>query len=231
MGHSRNSSAATERPSVDRGMSAPSTATSPTAAVSGLTQRQPSMPMASPSPHRHELSRSVSMQSPTRAQLQRQNTGTGTSVVTVNGVHADHHVVTASPHRSPPSGSAISTALLVSSCTKLFPILLVIWPTTGTTTEPSSGESIPSPTIGPFGSRAASYIGWVVLFNNIEALMILLQPESGYLGVTALAVAGFVVRFLVEGCFLSAASLAADRSGPVGDFLGLLGWVNGRIGL
>ncbi|KAJ9652424.1 hypothetical protein H2198_008345 [Neophaeococcomyces mojaviensis] len=124
------------------------------------------------------------------------------------------------------SGSAISTALLVSSCTKLFPILLVIWPTTASSDNTSSATAA-----GPFASRAASYIGWVVLFNNIEALMILLQPQSGYVGVTALAVAGFAARFAVEGWLLSVVGLARDASGPVGDFLSIVSWIREGMGI
>lgn len=106
--------------------------------------------------------------------------------------------------------SAISTALLVSSCTKLFPILLVIWPTSST----DAGST------GPFASRAASYIGWVVLVNNIEALLILL--DCGYLMATGLAVAGMISRFVVEGWLLALVGLQKDGSGPVGDLLSLL---------
>lgn len=111
------------------------------------------------------------------------------------------------------SPSAISTAILVSSCTKLFPILLVIWPT-------SSDSSTVS--AGPFASRAASYIGWVVLINNIEALLILL--DCGYIIATGLAVAGMIARFIIEGWLLALVGLYRDNSGPVGDVLSVLMW-------
>ncbi|KAK5070230.1 hypothetical protein LTR64_002069 [Lithohypha guttulata] len=109
--------------------------------------------------------------------------------------------------------SAISTALLVSSCTKLFPILLVIWPTSSS----SSAEKD-----GPFASRAASYISWVVLVNNIEALLILL--DCGYIIATGLAMAGMLSRWLVEGWLLGAVGLRRDDGGPIGDLVSLLGW-------
>ncbi|OAL35071.1 hypothetical protein AYO20_05548 [Fonsecaea nubica] len=103
------------------------------------------------------------------------------------------------------SSSAISTALLVSSCTKLFPILLVIWPT----------ETKESDSFG-FAFRATNYVGWAVLLNNIEALLILLN--CGYMIATGLAISGFVARWMVEGWFLSFIGLARD-TGPVGDVL------------
>ena len=108
--------------------------------------------------------------------------------------------------------SAISTALLVSSCTKLFPILLVIWPT--------ASENDGSGSIGPFASRAASYIGWVVLVNNIEALLILL--ECGYIIATGLALAGIISRYIIESWMFALVGLQRDHSGPVGDVLSLI---------
>ena len=113
--------------------------------------------------------------------------------------------------------SAISTALLVSSCTKLFPILLVIWPT----------EARESDSFG-FAFRATNYVSWAVLLNNIEALLILL--DCGYVIATSLAISGFVARWAVEGWFLSFVGLARD-TGPVGDALAayrsLNGWLTG----
>ncbi|KIW32307.1 uncharacterized protein PV07_03861 [Cladophialophora immunda] len=120
----------------------------------------------------------------------------------------------ATSHASP---SAISTALLVSSCTKLFPILLVIWPT----------ETKESDSFG-FAFRATNYVGWAVLLNNIEALLILLN--CGYMIATGLAISGFVARWMVEGWFLTFVGLARD-TGPVGDVLAayrfLGGWLKG----
>jgi lipid intermediate transporter len=121
------------------------------------------------------------------------------------------------PHRSnetsehllsttnPTSSSSISTALLVSSCTKLFPLLLLIWPT----------EAKESDSFG-FAFRATNYVGWAVLLNNIEALLILL--DCGYVIATGLAVSGFVARWVVETWFLSFVGLSSD-TGPIGDML------------
>ncbi|KAK5467385.1 hypothetical protein LTS15_000357 [Exophiala xenobiotica] len=118
-------------------------------------------------------------------------------------------------HASP---SAISTALLVSSCTKLFPILLVIWPTEG-----KQGVS------SGFAFRATSYVGWAVLINNIEALLILL--DCGYVTATGLAVSGMLARWAVEGWALSLAGLGRD-AGPMGDLVAALAvagkWLVGR---
>jgi hypothetical protein len=123
---------------------------------------------------------------------------------------------TIGPGRASPS--AISTALLVSSCTKLFPILLVIWPTQS----PEGGVGTPS--APSFASRARSYIGWAVLLNNIEALLILL--DCGYVVATGLALAGYAARWLVEGIMLGTVGLEGD-GGPIGDLSDLLSRVLG----
>ncbi|KIW48471.1 uncharacterized protein PV06_01052 [Exophiala oligosperma] len=103
-------------------------------------------------------------------------------------------------HASP---SAISTALLVSSCTKLFPILLVIWPTEVKGGGPSG-----------FAFRATNYVGWAVMVNNIEALLILLN--CGYVAATGMAVSGMLARWAVEYWALSLVGLGTD-SKPLGD--------------
>lgn len=110
------------------------------------------------------------------------------------------------------SPSAVSTALLVSSCMKLFPILLVIWPE-------SSGESNGVGIPQSFARRARSYVGWAVLLNNIEALLILL--DRGYLTAAGLALAGTTARWVIEGAMLAVAGLEGER-GPVGDILGCI---------
>lgn len=117
-------------------------------------------------------------------------------------------------HASP---NAISTALLVSSCSKLFPILLVIWPT-----EAKEGD--------PFGFafQASNYVGWAVLLNNIEALLILLN--CGYRIATGLALAGVIARWLVEGWILNLVGLGIDTS-PIGDVLTALGYVRSWLDL
>lgn len=121
------------------------------------------------------------------------------------------------PGRASPS--AVSTALLVSSCMKLFPILLVIWPTE------SAEDGATAPSKPSFASRARSYVGWAVLLNNIEALLILL--DCSYVVATSLALAGYAARWLVEGIILGTVALDGD-GGPIGDLSGLLsrgiGW-------
>lgn len=84
-----------------------------------------------------------------------------------------------------PRPNSVSTALLVSSSTKLFPILMVIWE-----------YDVPA---------AARSLGWAVVANNVEALKILL--DCGY-GVAAfLATAGALSRWLVGRGVLWAAGL------------------------
>jgi lipid intermediate transporter len=126
---------------------------------------------------------------------------------------------TIGPGRASPS--AVSTALLVSSCTKLFPILLVIWPTE------SSEDGAVTSSVPSFASRARSYIGWAVLLNNIEALLILL--DCGYVVATSLALAGYAARWLVEGIILGTVGLDGD-GGPIGDLSGFLSRVVGWFG-
>lgn len=58
--------------------------------------------------------------------------------------------------------------------------------------------------------------------------MILLRG-SGYVGVTALAVAGFAARAVVEGCLLGLVGLGGGGGGDWGD-LGGLGGLVGRVG-
>jgi lipid intermediate transporter len=118
------------------------------------------------------------------------------------------------------SPSAISTALLVSSCTKLFPILLVIWP------ESTSDDSTDIGLTQTFATRARSYVGWAVLLNNIEALLILL--DCGYIKAGGLALAGTAARWAVEGAVLALAGLEGE-GGPVGHIVGALNHVTGML--
>jgi hypothetical protein len=74
-----------------------------------------------------------------------------------------------------PRPNSVSTALLVSSCTKLFPILMIIWE-----------YDIPV---------AAKVLGWAVVANNVEAMNILLG--CGYNIATMLAVTGAVFRLAI----------------------------------
>ena len=99
--------------------------------------------------------------------------------------------------------NAVSTALLVSSCTKLFPILMVIWK-----------YDIPA---------AARSVGWAVVVNNVEAIRILLDTD--YVRAAALAGAGAVVRALASHAILALAGLVRWETG--------LGWAEwaGRLGL
>jgi hypothetical protein len=70
------------------------------------------------------------------------------------------------------NAAALSTALTVSSCTKLFPILLIVWK-----------YDLPS---------AISAVSWAVIVNNMAALEILM--DCGYGRALALVVIGDIVR-------------------------------------
>ncbi|KAK2732448.1 Amino-acid acetyltransferase, mitochondrial [Myotisia sp. PD_48] len=130
------------------------------------------------------------------------------------------------PPPSPASANAISTALLVSSCTKLFPILLVVWgmdasdspasPNPDATAIESVNESLfsaLSSSRDPFGIFSMSLSRLVlsitnthlVLLNNIEALYILL--DCGYVRAIGMTLAGQLARWLVEQSLLKLAGL------------------------
>ncbi|ORY63091.1 Arv1-like family-domain-containing protein [Pseudomassariella vexata] len=79
-----------------------------------------------------------------------------------------------------PRPNSVSTALLVSSSTKLFPILMVVW-----------DYDVPA---------AARSLGWAVVLNNVEALKILL--DCGYPIALVLAAAGAVARWVVGRAIL-----------------------------
>ncbi|KAL7270994.1 hypothetical protein RUND412_006281 [Rhizina undulata] len=84
-----------------------------------------------------------------------------------------------------PRPNAVSTALLVSSCTKLFPILMVIW-----------DYDVPA---------AAKSVGWAVVVNNVEALRILLGVD--YVTAAGLAGAGAAVKAVGSWGILGAVGL------------------------
>jgi hypothetical protein len=109
------------------------------------------------------------------------------------------------PHPTP-----LSTALLVSSCTKLFPILLIIW-----------DYDLKS---------AATAVSWAVIVNNVAALEILMG--CGYVRAGWLVGVGAVARMLVAGGVLESVGLGSgwevhglgvvweEVSGGVGRVLG-----------
>ncbi|TVY21415.1 Protein arv1 [Lachnellula arida] len=92
-----------------------------------------------------------------------------------------------------PRPNSVSTALLVSSSTKLFPILMVIWE-----------YDVPA---------AARSLGWAVVANNVEALKILL--DCGYGTAAILATVGAISRWMVGRGILWVAGL--DGVDSVGD--------------
>ncbi|KAI1324987.1 carbohydrate-binding module family 50 protein [Xylariaceae sp. FL0255] len=89
-----------------------------------------------------------------------------------------------------PRPNSVSTALLVSSSTKLFPILMVIW-----------DYDVPA---------AARSLGWAVVANNVEALEILL--DCGYGVAVLLTGVGAVARWFVGRGVLWCVGLAGVDS-------------------
>jgi len=91
--------------------------------------------------------------------------------------------------------NSVSTALLVSSSTKLFPILMVIWE-----------YDVPA---------AARSLGWAVVANNVEALKILM--DCGYGTAAVLAAVGAISRWAVGRSILWAVGLEGMDMDTVGD--------------
>jgi lipid intermediate transporter len=120
--------------------------------------------------------------------------------------------LTSLPSYSPDSKASLSTALIVSSCTKLFPILLIVW-----------DYDLPS---------AASAVSWAVIVNNVAALEILM--DCGYGRALALVVVGAVCRAAVGWCVLSVVGLQDRVWGDIGISVfqeGLADWSLRLMGL
>ncbi|KAF2733313.1 Arv1-domain-containing protein [Polyplosphaeria fusca] len=102
----------------------------------------------------------------------------------------------------------LSTALLVSSCTKLFPILLIIW-----------DYDLPS---------SATAVSWAVIVNNVAALEILM--DCGYLRAAVLVGAGAGLRSVVAHFVLRGVGLGTrwgdgtEGFGDVENLMGVVDW-------
>jgi hypothetical protein len=94
------------------------------------------------------------------------------------------------------SPTPLSTALLVSSCTKLFPILLIIW-----------DYDLPS---------SATAVSWAVIVNNTAALEILM--DCGYVRAGVLVGIGAGLRTLVGWGILRAAGLGTGWEGCLSEW-------------
>ncbi|KAF1913126.1 Arv1-like family-domain-containing protein [Ampelomyces quisqualis] len=90
-----------------------------------------------------------------------------------------------------PYPTPLSTALLVSSCTKLFPILLIIW-----------DYDLPS---------SATAVSWAVIVNNVAALEILM--DCGYVRAGVLVGVGAGVRSVVSWGMLRMGGLETGWEG------------------
>lgn len=106
-----------------------------------------------------------------------------------------------------PRAAPLSTALLVSSCTKLFPILLIIW---------------------DYDLRSsATAVSWAVIVNNIAALGILL--DCGYVRAGVLVGVGAAVRAGVAWGVLWGAGLGNGWEGYGGPLDEVKGWIEGWV--
>ncbi|MCJ1312779.1 sterol homeostasis protein [Agyrium rufum] len=90
---------------------------------------------------------------------------------------------------SDPRPTAISTAIFVSSCMKLFPILMVVWKYEDT------------------GGQVARGVEWAVAVQNLEALSILLG--CSYLQAGALVAAGAAAKVFMGRLLLGLVGLGA----------------------
>jgi hypothetical protein len=128
--------------------------------------------------------------------------------------------INAAPFPAPPkkpTPNAISTALFVSSCMSLFPILMVVWKyddaseTSITTSQSPLNSSSVAFTSGFLSSQGHGVnwvrrgVSWAVAVQNLEALRILLG--CGYVRAGALVAAGAVARWVVKSAVLGAAGL------------------------
>ena len=124
------------------------------------------------------------------------------------------------PSLAPPKKSAsnaISTALFVSSCMSLFPILMVVWNyddapeiLVASSQSPSNSSSVTFSSgflssQGPGVDWVRRGVSWAVAVQNLEALRILLG--CGYWRAGTLVVAGGMVRWVVKHVILKAAGL------------------------
>ncbi|KAF1843433.1 Arv1-like protein [Cucurbitaria berberidis CBS 394.84] len=103
----------------------------------------------------------------------------------------------------------ISTALLVSSCTKLFPILLIIWE-----------YDLPS---------SATAVSWAVIVNNVAALEILM--DCGYIRAGMLVAIAAGCRSLVGWGVLRAAGLGSGWEGNSSLAQSIEDWAKGLVGV
>ena len=108
------------------------------------------------------------------------------------------------PHPIP-----LSTALLVSSCTKLFPILLIIW-----------DYDLPS---------SATAVSWAVIVNNVAALEILM--DCGYFRAGVLVGVGAGLRWVVAGSVVREAGLGSGWEDDGGVIGGMDSWVRSVVGV
>jgi len=99
------------------------------------------------------------------------------------------------------TANGISTALIVSSCMKLFPILMVVWKYDDADNE-SEGWNV--------GRSVGRGVEWAVAVQNLEALRILLG--SGYLSAAGLVAAGAAARWVVAVVVLGVVGLGAGLS-------------------
>ena len=96
------------------------------------------------------------------------------------------------------TANGISTALFVSSCMKLFPILMVVWRYDGAENEGEGWD---------VGKSVGRGVEWAVAVQNLEALRILLG--CGYLSAAGLVAAGAAARWVVAAVILGAVGLGA----------------------
>lgn len=116
-----------------------------------------------------------------------------------------------------PTPNSISTALFVSSCMSLFPILMVVWKyddasdTSGTTSQSPLNSSTVALTSGLLSSQRGGVdwvrrgVSWAVAVQNLEALRILLGCK--YLSAAGLVAAGGIVRWVVKSAILGVVGL------------------------
>lgn len=128
-----------------------------------------------------------------------------------------HSAASPAPPKKP-TPNAISTALFVSSCMSLFPILMVVWkyddapdasvatPQTSLGTSQVASKSGFLSSQGPGVDWVRRGVSWAVAVQNLEALRILLG--CGYWSAGGLVAAGGAVRWVVKSAILGTVGLS-----------------------
>ncbi|KAF9637065.1 putative protein arv1 protein [Lasiodiplodia theobromae] len=168
--------------------------TTPTASISSTasTNASSTAPALAPTSASTITTTTQPTSTPSTTMTTTTTTATATTHTTTSSTNNNNNNTNTIPLLPPyPHPTPLSTALLVSSCTKLFPLLLIIW-----------DYDLPS---------SASAVSWAVIVNNVAALEILM--DCGYLRAGLLVGVGAAVRAVVGELVLASVGLRGSAAG------------------